>query len=84
MDKSYEYEIHVEGYLSDQWSDWFEGLAIQHDPNDETILIGSLSDQAALYGVLNKIHALNLTLISVLRSPTVTMDGVKERASPTE
>ena len=62
------YEIRVEGHLTDRWSDWFEGLVIHNDPDGETTLSGALSDQAALFGVLNKIHALNLTLISVNRS----------------
>ena len=68
MDKSCIYRIRVEGHLADRWSDWFEGLAIHNDPNGETTLSGSLTDQAALFGVLNKIHALNLTLISLNRS----------------
>ena len=67
MDQPRFYEIHIEGHLADHWSDWFEGLAIHNDLNGETTLIGSLTDQAALFGVLNKIHALNLTLISVNR-----------------
>lgn len=69
MDKPHFYEIRVEGHLTDRWSEWFDGLAIQADPNGETILSGLLSDQAALFGVLNKIHALNLSLVSVTRSP---------------
>ena len=68
MDKPGVYEIQVEGHLADRWSDWFEGLAIRNDLNGETTLSGLLSDQAALFGVLNKIHALNLTVISVKRS----------------
>jgi hypothetical protein len=63
------YEIRVEGYLTERWSDWFEGLAIHNCPEGVTMLRGPVSDQAALFGVLNKIHALNLTLISVVRSP---------------
>ena len=66
-DKRYTYEIRIEGHLSDRWSEWFEGLAIQADPNGETILSGKLADQSALFGLLNKIQALNLTLISVNR-----------------
>jgi hypothetical protein len=61
------YEIRVEGHLSDRWSDWFAGLVIGSDANGETTLAGPLVDQAALFGVLNKVHALNLTLISVNR-----------------
>ena len=66
MDKPCIYEIRVEGHLTDRWSDCFEGLAIRREPNGETTLDGPLSDQAALLGVLNKIQALNLTLISVV------------------
>jgi hypothetical protein len=68
MDKPYFYEIRVEGHLADRWSVWFEGLAIHTDPNGETALSGLLTDQAALFGVLAKIHNLNLVLISVYRS----------------
>ena len=68
MDQPRFYEIHIEGHLADRWSDWFEGLAIHNDLNGETTLSGSVTDQAALFGVLNKIHALNLTLISLNRS----------------
>jgi hypothetical protein len=68
MDTPRVYEIRVEGHLADRWSDWFEGLAICNDPNGETILCGLITDQAALFGVLTKIHNLNLILISVNRS----------------
>ena len=68
MDKSCIYRIRVEGHLADRWSDWFEGLAIHNDLNGEAILSGSLPDQAALIGVLNRIQSLNLVLISVKRS----------------
>jgi len=67
MDASYLYEIRVEGQLRECWSDWFEGLTIRHEPSGDTILAGILADQAALYGVLTKIHNLNLILISVQR-----------------
>ncbi len=60
------YEIRVEGHLADHWSDWFDGLSIVYEQS-ETILSGRLKDQAALYGVLRKIHDLNLGLVSVRR-----------------
>ena len=71
MDVPHVYEIRVEGHLADRWSDWFEGLAICNDPNGEVTLTGLLSDQAALFGMLTKIHDLNLILISVHRRPAV-------------
>lgn len=67
MEKTYIYEIRVEGHLTDRWSDWFDGLAIRNEPNGETTLIGLIRDQAALLGVLSKLQALNLALISVRR-----------------
>jgi hypothetical protein len=67
MDNSNFYEIRVNGHLSDRWSDWFDGLAIRNDREGETILSGSFVDQASLFGTLNKILALNLTLLSLNR-----------------
>jgi hypothetical protein len=69
MDTARIYEIRVEGHLADRWSDWFEGLTIHNDPNSETTMTGLLVDQSALFGVLNKVHDLNLVLISVLGHP---------------
>jgi hypothetical protein len=69
MDEPRIYEICVEGHLSESWSDWFDGLTLQNAPGGETILSGSFIDQAALFGMLIKLHSLNLTLISVNRLP---------------
>ena len=70
MDAPHVYEIRIEGHLADRWSAWFDGLMICNEPNGETSLTGLLTDQAALYGVLSKLHNLNLVLISVLRLAT--------------
>jgi hypothetical protein len=59
------YEIHVKGHLNSQWSDWLEGLQVKLLDNGEMILIGSIVDQAALMGVLNKLYRLNLAILSV-------------------
>ena len=67
MDRPWYYEIQVEGKLSERWKSWFEGLAINAGPDGSTVLSGLLVDQAALLGVLNKLHAVNLTLVSVKR-----------------
>ena len=68
MKQFYKYEIRVNGDLGHRWSDWFEGLEVRSDPDGVTLLRGELVDQSALFGVLNKIHSLNLELISVSRS----------------
>ncbi|HEX8993040.1 MAG TPA: hypothetical protein VF784_15265 [Anaerolineales bacterium] len=67
MDRAWLYEIRIEGRLQERWSEWFDGLAIRSDRDDETILTGQLPDQAALYGVLSRIRDLNLILVSVAR-----------------
>ncbi len=67
MNEPAHYEIRVKGHLSSQWSDWFGGLAIDNLPNGEALLSGSLPDQAALHGVLNRILYLGLTLVSLKR-----------------
>jgi hypothetical protein len=64
------YRIKVKGILDAQWSDWFDGMAVMPYSNQDTLLIGLIRDQAALYGILNKIRDLGLTLLSVERLDT--------------
>jgi hypothetical protein len=40
-------------------------LTITHTEEDQTVLIGPVPDQAALYGLLAKLSALGLALLSV-------------------
>ena len=62
--KEFAYLIRVRGYLDQRWSDWFDGFQIAYH-GDETILTGSVVDQAALHGVLAKIRDLGLTILLV-------------------
>ena len=59
------YQIRIEGHLSDRWITWFEGLKIQQEANQTTIISGELPDQTALHGVLMIIRDLGLTLVEV-------------------
>jgi hypothetical protein len=61
------YEIRIKGHLDDKWADWFEGLTITRADNGETLLRGSVVDQAALHGVLRKVRDLGLPLLSVIQ-----------------
>ncbi|MBK9125068.1 MAG: hypothetical protein IPM16_18375 [Chloroflexi bacterium] len=65
MDKSDRYEIRIDGHLDTRWADWFEGLTITLEDNGETVLTGTVADQAALHGLLRKVRDLGMTLISV-------------------
>jgi len=59
------YKIRIKGQLDSQWTDWFEGLNITLDDNGDTLITGSVVDQAALHGLLKKIRDLGVTLVSV-------------------
>ena len=61
------YEIRVKGNLDLRWSDWFDGFSITPVGDGETLLVGSVADQAALHGVLHKIRDLGLPLLTVQR-----------------
>ncbi len=61
------YSIRVKGHLDQERSGWFDGLAITHTTNGETLLAGPIVDQAALHGVLAKIRDLGLSLLEVKR-----------------
>jgi hypothetical protein len=61
------YEIKVRGHLSPTWSDWFDGLQVTTTQQGDTVLAGPLSDQAALFGIVGRIQALNLTLLAIIR-----------------
>jgi len=58
-------EIVVRVRLDQHWSQWLEGLTIGHGEQDETVLVGELIDQSALYGVLTKLRDMGLPLLSV-------------------
>ena len=59
------YQIKIRGELDPAWTEWFEGLALTHDAEGNTLLTGPIVDQTALHSMLLKIRDLNLKLISV-------------------
>jgi hypothetical protein len=61
------YQIRIRGQIDESWSEWLDGLAITPQPDGETLLSGSIIDQAALHGLLDKLYAMNLTILSVVR-----------------
>jgi hypothetical protein len=68
------YSIRVKGHLDQARSGWFDELSIAHTTDGETILSGSIVDQAALHGVLAKIRDLGLPLLEVRRSSSASDD----------
>ncbi|MBA7654104.1 hypothetical protein ES703_61979 [subsurface metagenome] len=60
--------VGVKGQIDQHWSDWFENLAITHTEEGETVLTGTVIDEAAMYGLLSKLRDLGLQLLSVNRT----------------
>ena len=63
------YRIRVQGKLNESWFDRLGNMAFTPEATAVepavTILVGHLSDQAALSGVLNTLYEMHLPLLSV-------------------
>lgn len=61
------YEICFVGHLERSRITDLAELSVTHRPTGETLLRGPLPDQAALYGILNRLQNLGVPLLSVNR-----------------
>jgi len=68
------YQIKIKGHLGREWADWFGGLTITLEEGGDTLLAGSVVDQAALHGLLRQVRDLGMPLLSVTRVQTVNAD----------
>jgi hypothetical protein len=59
------YEIRLAGHLDTHWAAWFDGLAVSHQGDGTTVISGSVADQAALHGLIQRVRDLGLPLVSV-------------------
>jgi hypothetical protein len=64
------YEIRLAGQLDARWAAWFDGLAVTPQADGTTVVSGSLPDQAALHGVLQRARDLGIALVAVRRIET--------------
>jgi hypothetical protein len=62
------YEIRIRGRVTKAFQAAFDDLTVTVNPA-ETVVRGTAIDQAALYGILERIQALGLELIEVRRLP---------------
>jgi hypothetical protein len=62
------YDIRLQGHLASRWKAWFDDMTLTTDRDGTTLLQGPVVDQAALYGLLNKLRDTGLPLISVSRA----------------
>jgi hypothetical protein len=68
------YRIRTRGRISDRWSDWFEGMTLEHEADGTTVIRCLRLDQAGLHGLLAKVRDLGLALVSVTPTPTPPED----------
>jgi hypothetical protein len=62
------YQIRIGQHLDAGCSAWLAGMSITNLDGGEAILSGPLIDQAALYGVLQSLRDMNITLLDVRRT----------------
>lgn len=62
-------EIVLQENLQAHWTEWFAGLQLELLSGGGTRLSGAVTDQSALFGLLERIRDLNLHLVSVQVRP---------------
>ena len=75
------YRIRIVGRVNDGWSDFMSNLEQSFDQENGatiTTITGTVTDQAALHGLLERIRDLNLTLISVNTNDPSAQDSDNE------
>jgi len=70
-----QYEIRIDGHLGTRWATWFDGLSITTANDGTTVLRGSVIDQAALHGLLQKLRDVGIPLISLTPAEAPTTEG---------
>ena len=71
LDQAAYYSIQIQGTLDQDWADQFGELRVytiqQEDPGGATMttVVGKVTDQAALAGLLNLLYSLQLSLIHI-------------------
>jgi len=56
--------IEIKGHIDQKWKNWFNQFEISYDGGN-TLLKGEVCDDSQLYGIINKLRDLNLSLLSL-------------------
>lgn len=72
------YEIRVEGVLGESWGAWFNDVNVITE-GDHTVLQGPLVDEAAVFGVLDRVRDLGVRLVSVQRLDGLPVSEVDQK-----
>ena len=68
------YRLVVEGELGPRYATAFEGMAVEH-VGGNTAIIGPVTDQAHLQGLLERVARMGLHLVSVAPEPVADGTG---------
>jgi hypothetical protein len=63
-DQPARYRLHLQGRFSADWADWLLEAATAFD-GDQTLITGTVRDQAALFGLLSYLRDLGAPLLLV-------------------
>lgn len=78
-------EIRVKCHLEPRWSEWLDGLALTRENDGTTLIEGRVVDQAALFGIIDRMRDMALPLISILHvdpaGPTQPIDQLPPTAT---
>jgi len=80
LDRPVSYQITVPGHLDESWAAWNGKMTITAAWDNDGTAVSILScvlDQAALQGLLRRLYALGLPLISVKRVEPIQADDLK-------
>jgi hypothetical protein len=72
------FEIRVQGHLASRWQAWFEAEELENHDDGTTVLRGQVTDQAQLFGMLQKVRDTGLPLVSV----AVSTARLEQRPAP--
>ena len=64
LDQPALYRLRLQGRISAKWSDWLQNSNVEFE-DMQTIVMGEVRDQAALFGLLSFVRNLGVVLISV-------------------
>ncbi len=73
------YEIRLQGHLDARRAERFVGMRITLLDSGETQLVGPVADQAALYGILDRIRDMGVPLLTVRRLDLADADDDYDR-----
>ena len=75
------FEIHIKTVLGEKWAAYFAPFTLDMGAH-ETILTGSVHDQAELFGILLKIRDAGLTLLSLAPVQSKGLSGSANHQGP--